>query len=338
MNDRPRWQIGLAGLALGLIAAYVVAHSLDISQREVFARLRHVPIGPLAAAAAGALVLLALQSLRWWIVMRPVVGLRYTQAYAALAVGFFFNVLLPARAGDLLRVQYLGKRTGVSRARLLGTEVVDFWSDKWGWVAAFPLLCLVGTPPAWMYRALLALGSLVVGGAVVLGLFASRFGRGRGPAWVTQLRDGFAANHWKRLLLVETLVAPLPWLWEIGLIIVAARAFHLHLTPMQAFAVLTAFNAATVVPSPGNTGSFEAGGTLALTWLGVPRDTALAFLLAYHLTQVLPGFIFGATVLSVEGYGLFGKRSVLRQGIAAPPSESPPESPSEPPQEPPPTV
>jgi glycosyltransferase 2 family protein len=313
-----RWPYTLLGLGLGIAALLVAMRSLGVSHRDVLARLRDLPAAPLAAAAAGALVLLGLQSFRWWLVMRPVVPLRYPQAYAALAVGFLCNVILPARAGDLVRVQYLGTKTGISRAKILGTELVDFWSDKWGWIASFPLLCLTSAPPAWLYRALLLLGGVVIGVAGLLALMASRRGRGRGPKWLGNLRDGFAASHWKRLLLVETLVAPLPWLWETGVIVVAARAFGLALSPMQAFAVLTAFNVATVVPSPGNAGSFEAGGTLALALLGVPKDTALAFLFVYHLTQVLPSMLFGAAVLGLEGMALFGKRSLFRAAAAAP--------------------
>jgi uncharacterized membrane protein YbhN (UPF0104 family) len=295
-----------------------VVFYLGISQKELVGSLHDVAQEPLLVAAGGALILMALQSLRWWIVMRPLLDLSYGQAFRAMMVGFFFNVLLPARGGDLLRVQYLGKRTGISRAKLLGTEIVDFWSDKWGWVAAFPILCLFGTPPAWLFRALLLIGSLVVGVGVLLGLMASGLLR-RGPVWLTNLRDGFAANRWKRLLLVETLIAPLPWLWETFVIAIAGHALGLELTPMQAFAALTAFNVATAVPSPGNAGSFEAGGTLALTAFGIPKETALAFIFVYHLTQVVPGFVGGILVLVLEGETLFGKKSLFRfKGVELP--------------------
>src|SRR5206468_11437145 len=80
---------------------------------------------------------------------------------------------------------------------------------------------------------------------------------------------------------------------------------------MQAFAVLTAFNVATAVPSPGNAGSFEAGGTLALIAFGVPKEPALAFIFLYHLTQVVPGFVGGVLVLVLEGDTLFGKQSLF---------------------------
>jgi glycosyltransferase 2 family protein len=305
------WLRTVFGLTAGMLAAAGVAVYLGISQKELISSLHGVSEEPLFLAALGGLVLIALQALRWWLVMRPLLNLGYGQAYRAMMVGFFFNVLLPARGGDLLRVQYLGKRTGISRAKLLGTEIVDFWSDKWGWVAAFPILCLFGSPPTWLFSALLVIGGAVVGVGALLALMGSGIWR-RGPHWLSNLRDGFAVNHWRRLLVVETLIAPLPWLWETLVIAVAGHALGLDLTAMQAFAVLTAFNVATAVPSPGNAGSFEAGGTLALIAFGIPKETALAFIFLYHLTQVVPGFIGGVLVLVIEGESLFGKRSLFR--------------------------
>jgi glycosyltransferase 2 family protein len=323
--DRPRrlWLRGVLGLCFGIAAATAVGLYLGISRRDLLAELHDVSVEPLVLAALGSLILLALQSFRWWIVMRPVVPLPYAQACKAMVVGFAGNVLLPARGGDLLRVQYLGRRTGVSRAKVLGTEIVDFWSDKWGWIAAFPVVCMLGDPPAWLTRALLFMTALVVLVSAVLVVMASGSWRGRSaPAFLHNLREGFAANHWRRLLFVETVVAPLPWLWETFVIALAGHAVGLSLTPMQAFATLTAFNIATAVPSPGNAGSFEAGGTLALAAFGVDKGTALAFIFLYHLTQIVPGFAGGILVLVLEGEWLFGKRSA-RSVPAAPVLESP---------------
>jgi len=312
------WPRALLGLCAGTAAATAVALYLGISRRDLFAELHGVAPEPLLLAALGSAILLALQSLRWWIVMRPVVPLAFAQACKAMVVGFCGNVLLPARGGDLLRVQYLGRRTGVSRAKLLGTEIVDFWSDKWGWIAAFPVICLLGEPPpVWLTRALLLMTAVVVVVSAVLVVMASGLWRGRSqPSFLRNLRDGFAANRWRRLLFVETAIAPLPWLWETFVIVLAGHAVGLSLTPMQAFATLTAFNIATAVPSPGNAGSFEAGGTLALAAFGVDKGTALAFIFLYHLTQVVPGFLGGVLILVLDGERLFGTRTAPVRGGA----------------------
>jgi uncharacterized membrane protein YbhN (UPF0104 family) len=323
----------LLGAGAGLLVAVLAFVYLHISRDRFVDDVLTAHPKPLVFAVLGGFVLLGLQSLRWWTVMRPVLpGLRYVHAYKAMLVGFFFNALLPMRGGDLLRVQYLGRRTGVSRAKLLGTEVVDFFSDKWGWVAAFPVVCLVSLllpqhehPPVWLFRALAGFACLLAASGTVLLLMASSRwrrhpdGRPRGPLWLANLRDGFAAASWKRLLVVETVLAPLPWLWETLVIIVASRALELGLTPMQAFGALTAWNMGTIIPSPGNAGSFEASGTLALGWLGVAPEKALAFVFLYHLAQVLPGMMAAAGLLVAEGETLFGKRSVFR-GLAEQPS------------------
>jgi glycosyltransferase 2 family protein len=309
----------VVGLCFGGAAAVAVSLYLGISHRTLFAEMHDVRPEPLVLAALGSIILLGLQSLRWWIVMRPVLPLTYPQAFKAMVVGFCGNVLLPARGGDLLRVQYLGRRTGVSRAKLLGTEIVDFWSDKWGWIAAFPVVCLLGDPPAWLTRALLLMAAVVVVVSAVLAVMASGLWRGRPlPAFVSNLREGFAANHWRRLLFVETAVSPLPWLWETFVIALAGHALGLSLTPMQAFATLTAFNIATAVPSPGNAGSFEAGGTLALAAFGIDKGTALAFIFLYHLTQIVPGFLGGVLVLVVDGESLFGRRRAFAAPLLDP--------------------
>ncbi len=317
----------LLGALAGLLVAALATFYLHISRERFIEDVLSAHPGPLLFAVVGGFVLLGFQALRWWTVMRPVLpGLNFGHAYRALLVGFFFNALLPLRGGDLLRVQYLGRRTGVSRAKLLGTEIVDFFSDKWGWVAAFPIVCLVSfllprheRPPLWLFRPLVAFACLIAASGAVLLVMASRrwrqdaHGRPRGPEWLRNLRDGFAAADWKRLFLVETVLAPLPWLWETLVIIVASRALDLGLTPMQAFGALTAWNMGTLIPSPGNAGSFEASGTLALGWFGVPPAKALAFVFLYHLAQVLPGMMAAAALLVAEGETLFGKRSVFRE-------------------------
>ncbi len=310
---------------------------LRISRQRFWDDVRSAHPGPLLFAVAGGFVLMGFQSLRWWTVMRPVLpGLRFAHAYRAILVGFFFNSLLPLRGGDLLRVQYLGRRTGVSRAKLLGNEVVDHFSDRWGWVAAFPIICLVSLllpaherPPPWLYRALGVMAAVVATVATALVAMRSRHwrrdaqGRPWGPTWLGSLRDGFAAANWKRLLVVESVLAPLPWLWETLVILVASRAVDLALTPMQAFGALTAWNLASIIPSPGNAGSFEASGTLALGWLGIRADRALAFVFLYHLSQVLPGMVAAAVLLAAEGETFFGKASVFRTlAEPAPPSVS----------------
>jgi uncharacterized membrane protein YbhN (UPF0104 family) len=247
--------------------------------------------------------------------MGPLLGLRYADAFRAQIVGFLFNALLPARGGDLLRVQYLGRRTGKSRATILGTEIVDRWLDWWGWIPTFLVLAVVSHPPSWLYKALGLFGGLLIGWGTAMVLLTrggwqpreeSTLGRVFGA-----LRRGVEAFRQPRIWATALLVAPLPWLWEAFALTVVGRGFGCELTLVQAFSVMIAFNLSTIVPSPGAIGTVEAGGTAALLFFGFEQNKALAFMFVYHFSQLLPGMAGGVAVLVAQGERLFGQE---RQG------------------------
>jgi uncharacterized protein (TIRG00374 family) len=209
-------------------------------------------------------------------------------------------------------VQYLGKRTGKSRATILGTEIVDRWLDWWGWIPTFIVLCIVTTPPSWLYK---ALGVFCAVLSVWAGIMVAITRRGWQPKKESRLARiwgsltiGIDAFRKKRTWLIAFFISPLPWLWETFIIALTTRAFGIEISGVQAFSVLIAFNLAMVVPSPGSVGTVEAGGVAALVFFGIDQSRALAFQLVYHLCQLLPGIITGMALLVVEGDKLFGKK------------------------------
>ena len=279
--------------------------------REALHSIARVPVWGVALLCASAFVVLSLQALRWHGVMGPLTGLRYSHALRAQLVGILFNAVLPARGGDLLRVQYLGRRTGKSRATLLGTEIVDRWLDWWGWIPSFLVLAWVSSPPAWLWRALALFGGVLAAWGVAMVLLTRSGWQPRSARFariLESLRTGLTPFRSRRIWLLAFFVAPLPWLWESLVIAFAARLFGIELDLVQSYSVLIAFNLATVVPSPGSVGTVEAGGTAALALFGFDHSRALAFLFVYHFTQLVPGMVGGALVLAVEGERLFGKR------------------------------
>ena len=326
-RERPRWMIALrtlAGALLGVGLAVLAARIMGLHLGDLLEALRSARPWPLFAAVGGTFVMVFLQSVRWWWVVRPVLPLRLREAYAPMLVGSAFNVLIPARGGELILVQYLGKRTGVSRVTLLGTELVDYWSDKAGWLVTFVVVCLLAllgwreSPPVWLLHAIGVLALLVAGSAALVGIAHLPILRrlsprlDPGPPWLQKLRSGFKAHGWKSLLVAVGLLAPLPWLWEVAVVMVAGHAVDLSLTPMLAFAVITAANLGTVVPVPGAAGSFEAAGAFALAAAGVPHTRAFAFVLLYHLSLLLPMVVVGVGLLVLEGKSLVPRRLASR--------------------------
>jgi uncharacterized membrane protein YbhN (UPF0104 family) len=62
--------------------------------------------------------------------------------------------------------------------------------------------------------------------------------------------------------------------------------------------VLLAVNIALALPvaTPANIGPLEIGATLALVEMGVPKERAVAFAVAYHLLQIVPIAILGLII------------------------------------------
>jgi glycosyltransferase 2 family protein len=306
----------LLGLAAGLAVAAVAGWWLGVKPREVLQHILGVPAWVVVFCVLSSYVVLAFQALRWHSVMGPLLGLPYGQAYRAQVVGMMFNAILPARGGDLLRVQYLGRRTGKSRATILGTEAVDRWLDWWGWFPVLFVVALTGPVPRWLYEAL-GLFALILGswGTTMVVLSRRGFVPKRGSrfgAAFASFRTGIEAFRSRRMVVLALAIAPLPWLWESFAIRLAAHAFGIELSLAMAFSVLIGFNVAMLVPSPGAVGSVETGGTAALVYFGVDQSAALGFMFVYHFSQLLPGIALGAAILVAEGEKLFGKESAFQ--------------------------
>lgn len=308
----PKLWRALAGLGLGLGVAVAAAWFLGVKPAEVARNIEGVSPFAILGCVLSSFIVLAFQSLRWHLVMRPLLGLRYGQSYRAQVVGMMFNAILPARGGDFLRVQYLGRRTGKSRATILGTEVVDRWLDWWGWFPILFVLTLTTSLPHWLFLALGLFSALLVTWATAMAVISKlRYTPPEGSrlgAMYGSFRAGVDAFRSKRTLLIALCVAPLPWLWESIVLALMSRAFGIDLTLGKAFSVLIGFNVAMVVPSPGAIGTVEAGGTAALVFFGVNQSKALAYMFIYHFTQLLPGVAAGVAIIVAEGERFFGSR------------------------------
>jgi uncharacterized protein (TIRG00374 family) len=298
------WLRFALGLAVGTLVVVAACLFTGVQVREVLRYAAGASPLLLAGCMASSFVDAALQSLRWQAVMRPVVDLRYRDAYAARMLAFMFNAFLPGRGGDLVRVQWLGRRTGKSRTLLLATEVVDRWLDCSGWIPVLLVVCMVSRPPSWLYQALGTFGGLLlVTGAIMLllGRRASGVERhGRLARFYGALQTGIGTFRSARTWRIALLLAPLPWLWESLVIFWAARVFGIGIPWLAAFSVLVGLNLATLVPSPGAIGAIEAGGTAALVFCGVDQSQALAFMCIYHFTQLLPGVLAGAVCVLLQ--------------------------------------
>ena len=287
-----RWGAHLTGLLLlGWFLRGVSWGELGLALRQTSGRAL---VGVMAMAFGST----ALQGLRFWVLCPAGLSLRkHIQLSFALHAG---NILLPLRAGELLRPFYLRRlRPHTSLTLVLGFSLLEKL------VQALTLLPFVSVA-AWLLsaqpahaaalRQLASWLAVLTAAVLALGLAWQRY-RARTqkpPAWT------LTARQW--LLVV---------LSSLGMWLCNFAVFYLVLpSGPLALALLVAVSAASALPSlPAGLGTYEA----AFLWVGqlaqLPQAQLQAAALVSHLLQLLVTLAIGVPLLLHWGWP---QRATLR--------------------------
>jgi uncharacterized protein (TIRG00374 family) len=290
-------------LLVGLAAVTVTLLIALGGGRATLDALRRVDSRWLALAVAVHYGGFALRGWRWQTLLTALgYRLSYRYATSVLLAGWFVSALMPARAGDLLRVAALRlpppAQPSVPAGDTLGTLLLERGLDLLAILAlsaGFGLVSLGGRVPTWVLAVYGVALVLLIGAAVAALGMPSLLARAR-DAWqqpVWQTLWGFAlqaAESLRRLpsdprVVAQVVVQSLAiWLCD-GLLLWLAGLSLGHALPVPAaiFVALTVDILAAVPLTPGGLGQIE---------------TAYAALLALLAQGGLP---IAATVLVVRG-------------------------------------
>ena len=283
------------------------------------------------AAYAGAFWLRAV-AWRRLLTTRPGVFSLFAVLHAALLA----NHLLPFKAGEAVR-PYLAGQRGVPLGEAAATTAIARLLDLASRTAIVLLLSplLPVAPGGDLGLPALALPAIVI---VVAAAALVTVRSGRLPlqppqplrCWVDALRVRLRQVSARQTAAAALWTAP-SWILEAGVLLVAAKALGLELSPAAAIAV-TAFTIVFQVfhVTPGGIGVYEASMTGALAALGIPVDQGLAlavlthglkFAYSYSVAAVLT-LIAARSLLGVKGLGAIrgtsdGARAASRFEIAA---------------------
>ena len=114
---------GSLGIAISAVALALVVSRVDlVAVGQVLGRASPVYVALVVSATC---VDLACRTVRWQVLLAPIRRVAFLPTLGYLLVGYLGNNLLPARLGELVRSHYVGDREGFSRAKALGTIVVE---------------------------------------------------------------------------------------------------------------------------------------------------------------------------------------------------------------------
>ncbi len=312
-----RRRIVTRGLAVAAVLAAGAWMLHDLPWGQVWSVLAAADPVWIAAAAVVNLGVVFFQTMRWLALIRPLAP-RATvgSALRAMFVGFTVSTFVPARAGELARVEVFGREVGLSRVAIMGSVVLDHMVNASIVILALLIIPFVMPVPLWLRPGgWLAAGLFAAGAVAVLALRPAAQARpresgGRLPirggvsALVAYAREGLGAMREPRALAWSYTASLAAWTLEVNVTTMSLRAVGLRLPLGPTLFVLLAVNLALALPvaTPANLGTLEVGAVLALVELGVPKDRAVAFALSYHLLQIVPIAVIGF-LMTLRGLG-----------------------------------
>lgn len=282
-------------LRLTVIAAMVAGFGIllrGLDLHALSAALERARLGLVVAAGVASFVLMWLKAVRLGVLLAPARRVGMGRLYHYSVLSYAVSTLLPARAGEVLRVWLLVKRDQVPVTAAAGAAATDKLFEALGMlVVVAPLPWLLPGLPGWVSRSLVWVG-VAGGAALVAGWIVLRFAReGSRLAW---LRPGMEVLRRPRAFAAALVLSLLASVLDLVILWMVLWAMGLELPVGAAILTLLAVNVAIALPTtPAHVGTFELGALLALDLVGVPRPEALAFALVYHAIQAVPLAVIG---------------------------------------------
>jgi uncharacterized membrane protein YbhN (UPF0104 family) len=279
--------------------------------------LRHLDGAKLKASLGGAnvgvlmlsvgvmAIVYLIQADRWRVIaVAPGVPLVRFAEWVVGAVAV--NNVLPGRAGDILRSEWLARGAGKPRTSAVSSVVVDRGFDVVTLVAMLGLTYPFVPHPRWLNDFWIVGGSLGLVVSIVF-IAAAVYARGGGASAARGVRARLAdvacaAGSVLRGRLVLRIAArsALAWTaWACSAWLVAS-SLGIALTPLEVLFVTAVLNLGVAIPSsPGFIGTYQWLGVAALGNLGVGHADAFAFSVLMHAAWYLPT-TFAGIVLALR--------------------------------------
>jgi uncharacterized protein (TIRG00374 family) len=262
-----------------------------------------------------------LVAVRWRLMMSKFADLPLPPLFGILLVSNLANNVLPARIGDVIRVQVPAQRYGTSRARVAATV---FATESLLDGIAFAVLGLIGLAlidlhgfPTGVFWGIL--GAVAGGLVAVIPISHLKLDEGwhcRGvlahlperaqhaiETSVPHFIDGLAVFRDAKLGAQAVALSFVLWLLEVAMFALFGAAFGIHLSLPAWMLIMVAANMISAVPvAPSNIGAYEVAVTELLKALGVGAGLAGGFAIASHILNIL--WITAAGFIAMWALGL----------------------------------
>lgn len=310
---RLRLPLTLGTLVVTVLFAYFALSG--IKPARVWTALRSIDDVWLVPALAAFALGTAARGLRWRSLFAPERRPRRGAVLNATTVGYLYNNILPARAGEAARVVVLARRSSIPPVEIVTTAVLERLYDIVGILAIFFVAEPWLPPVSWVKAAAIfavVVVALIVAAAFLLAVYGQRpvrfvlgplrrfpvLSSGRFDRVVDELVHGLSGLRQGRVAVEALLWTLAAWALSALCAYFVIRAFHLQLPFACGVLVIVAVGLSMILPSPpGAIGVFEGAALIALKAYGVDHSTALSFALVLHAVNFVPFILVGPLLL-----------------------------------------
>ena len=316
-------------VSVSVVAAFLVARTIDLA--TFLAALERVHIAPLLVAFSLNSVLFLFGS---WRLQRLYFALgrkpKLAHFYRAVLIGFFGNVVLPLRAGELAKAAIVSRHGNSARSTALSVVFVERVSDfTVVLVLLFMSLFIVGTDKV-RPISVIALSAVLLIAVVAMVLVSHRpeliggvIGRllrsKKGVAATRRFASGFALLRQTRGFFWTLGTTLLFWTVQYLIYYFATLSLGFQITVPHLLFLLAVTAFGSAIPSgPAQLGTLEGAIVVAMGIIGIPAAESLPFAVVYHASQIAFVLLFGAIAVPIETSVFGGFRQLFRPpGVSA---------------------
>jgi len=318
LNSRRKLHyLGLVGFFISIILLVIVFRQLD--WQTFFLSLRSIQPFWIIAGSVMFIIGVAIRSLRWNVIAgHPVKEYRYF--WKSMNLGYFANMIYPARAGEIMRMIAIHRYVGMPQGKAISSVIIDRIADV-SIVGVFIALLLLQQAAGFNWGAgflLLLLAFFLLTVILILFIFyGDKFQEKifflvrKFPEWIakqveiwySQAFEGAQTLRSKNRVFIIVMLSFFAFLFDSVALYTLMLAFGWVLPFTAAFYLAIFLQAGSVLPSaPGYIGIYQIACVLALRIFGIDDSAAIAYSIVLQIVSFVIFLVCGGAVAVRDGF------------------------------------
>jgi glycosyltransferase 2 family protein len=252
------------------------------------------------------------------LIVYPIKKISTKQALSSYLVGVFSNLFLPFKLGDVAQGYFLGSKQDISKISAVSAVFVQRVFEVTTLLLFMIIVGIVFSFPLLLQEKTLIIGVSIFLGITllfvafkkrdVIGAFIQKLVSRYSPSLAETIRryiellfHGASAIHDLHAVLRIGAFSMLSWVIQVVMVKYTADALNISIDFVASSTVLFIVNLGLIIPiAPGNIGTFQFFGILALSLFSVPKPQALIFSIIFQVIQGIPVILGGGLILTKE--------------------------------------